>query len=204
MSGQAALQMRPQGLGRHAVGTGCPAVALDASECPGEVVPREEGLPEVLAPGRVRERLGGRRDEAALCSGPGRLHRPPPDAGLPRGQDGCGRCPIHESVQAVPRSDVRPFPAWSIPAGTTASADPCRVHQHLAALPVGSPRHPGRSPRIRAAAFVPAPPHLPDSPLVVTDITVLGRLIRAIQPRMRFVSLGSGLCLGLPSDPTSR
>jgi len=40
--------------------------------------------------------------------------------------------------------------------------------------------------------------------LVVTDIAVSCRLIRAAQPRMRFVFLGSELCLGLPSDPTSR
>jgi len=93
-----------------------------------------------------------------------------------------------------------------IPAGTMAAADPCRVHRRLATATVecSCTRHPGRSPRVRTAAFAPAPPHLPDDVLVVTGFAVDCRLTHAAQPRMRFVFLGSELCLGLPSDPTSR
>jgi len=39
---------------------------------------------------------------------------------------------------------------------------------------------------------------------MVTDFAVLGRLIRVASPPMRFVFLGAGFCLGLPSDPASR
>ena len=200
------LQVGPKLLHRDAVGIGGAAVAFDAPQRPGEVLSGEEALPEVHDPGGVRDRHRRRRIGAALCAGSGRLHRPPPDAGPPAGWDGRGPCADRECSCVGPRTDVWPFPAMLIPAGTMAAADSCRVHRRLAAATVGGPctRHPDRSPRIRTAAVAPAPPHLPDNPLVVSDITVLGRLIRVAQPRMRFVFLGSEPCLGLPSDPTSR
>jgi hypothetical protein len=68
----------------------------------------------------------------------------------------------------------------------------------------GLAAHPLR-PRVhRTAAFAPAPPRLPDDVLVVSGFTVHCRLTHVAQPRTRFVFLGSELCLGLPSDPTSR
>ena len=63
------FQVGPKLVHRQAVGTGSAAVALDALERPGEVVPREEILPESLGPGGVRDRLGRRRIGAALWQG---------------------------------------------------------------------------------------------------------------------------------------
>ncbi len=65
-------------------------------------------------------------------------------------------------------------------------------------------RLPRRPPRIRTITFPLPPPHLPDDPLVVTGFAVFGRLTRVAPPPMRFVFLGAGFCLGLPSDPASR
>ena len=39
---------------------------------------------------------------------------------------------------------------------------------------------------------------------VMTDFTVFCRLIQVALPHMRFVFLGAGIRLGLPSDLTSR
>ena len=67
-----------------------------------------------------------------------------------------------------------------------------------------APGQHGRSPRVRAAASAPHPPHLLRYPLMAMGFALSCKLTRISQPFMRFVSLGSELCLGLPSDPTSR
>ncbi len=76
--GPGGLQIRSKLSRRHAVGSRSAAVALDAPECPGEVVPCEEDLPESPGPGGVRGRLGRRRIGTALCSGPGVASPPAP------------------------------------------------------------------------------------------------------------------------------
>jgi len=48
------------------------------------------------------------------------------------------------------------------------------------------------------------PPHLPKSVIMATDFVLSCELIVSFRPPMRFVFLGSWLCLRLPSDPTSR
>jgi len=69
--------------------------------------------------------------------------------------------PVASTRASVPRTDVWPFPAMLIPAGTTAAADSCPVHRSLSATTVGSLRHPDRPPRIRTTAVAPSPPRLP-------------------------------------------
>ena len=124
------------------------------------------------------------------AAGPGRLHRPPPDAGLPRGRIAASGCLVHESVRLVPRTDVRPFPGVSsIPASTAASADPCRVRPHLAAVTVGCPDTPGRSPRIRAPASS-QPAHCLTAPWWSRTSPCSTGSCR-LQPRMRFVLGGT-------------
>lgn len=95
-----------------------------------------------------------------------------------------------------------------IPAGTTASADPCCIGSGVAVWAVGRICFPrptcSRSPRIRALTFPLRPPHLRNGPSVVTGFTVSCRLTRTAAPRMRFVFLGAGFGLGLPSHDTSR
>jgi hypothetical protein len=61
-----------------------------------------------------------------------------------------------------------------------------------------------RPPRVRVTAFTPHPPHLLRHPLMAMGFTLSRRLTRMPQPSMRFVSLGSELCLRLPSDLASR
>ena len=61
-----------------------------------------------------------------------------------------------------------------------------------------------RPPRVRVAASTPHPPHLLRYPLMAMGFALTRKLTRIPQPYMRFVFLGSELCLGLPSDPTSR
>jgi len=67
-----------------------------------------------------------------------------------------------------------------------------------------APGQHGRSPRVSAAASAPHPPHLLRYPLMAMGFALSRKLTRISQPFMRFVFLGSELCLGLPSDPTSR
>ncbi len=63
--------------------------------------------------------------------------------------EGCAKT----AAERIGRTDVWPFPAMLIPAGTIAAADSCRVRRHLAAATVGwsRTRHPNRSRRIRQA-----------------------------------------------------
>jgi hypothetical protein len=61
-----------------------------------------------------------------------------------------------------------------------------------------------RPPRVRVTASAPHPPHLLGNHLMATGFVLSRGLTLAPQPRMRFVFLGSGFCLRLPSDPTSR
>jgi len=67
-----------------------------------------------------------------------------------------------------------------------------------------APGQHGRSPRVSVAASTPHPPHLLRYPLMATGFALSRKLTRISQPLIRFASLGSELCLGLPSDPTSR
>ena len=48
------------------------------------------------------------------------------------------------------------------------------------------------------------PPHLLNEARAVLDFVLCGKLVHSIQPRMRFLFIGSELCLRLPSDSTSR
>ena len=107
--------------------------------------------------------------------------------------------------------DVRPFPApYLIPAGTTTSADFCPVSPHLAVRAAGAAarqhnQHPGRPPRIRTTTFPLRPPRLRVTTLsVMTGFTFLSRLTQIAPPCTRFVFLGAGFRLGLPSHPASR
>jgi hypothetical protein len=61
-----------------------------------------------------------------------------------------------------------------------------------------------RPPRVRVTASAPHPPHLLGYRLMATGFALSCKLAPIPQPHMRFVFLGSELCLGLPSDPTSR
>jgi hypothetical protein len=79
-SGPDGFEIRPKFGCAHAVGTRSAAIDLDAPERPGEVVSREENLPEILNSGGVRGGLGRRRIGAALCTRTRRLHRRSPDA----------------------------------------------------------------------------------------------------------------------------
>ena len=97
---------------------------------------------------------------------------------------------------------VRPF-STACARPTTASADfwkplriPCGIPCRLRQVP--------RPPRVRTAAFTPHPPHLLHHRLMATGFALSRKLAPIMQPGMRFVFLGSGLCLRLPSDPTSR
>ena len=62
----------------------------------------------------------------------------------------------------------------------------------------------GSSPRVRRVTFAPVPPHIRTA--VPDDFGFEDRrlLAHGSTPEMRFVFLGSGFCLQLPSDPTSR
>jgi len=62
----------------------------------------------------------------------------------------------------------------------------------------------GRPPRVSVAASAPSPPHLLRHRLMAMGFALSRKLTPVPQPCMRFVFLGSELCLGLPSDPTSR
>jgi hypothetical protein len=61
-----------------------------------------------------------------------------------------------------------------------------------------------RPPRVRVTASAPPAPHLLRYRLMATGFALSRKLAPLPQPPMRFVFLGSELCLGLPSDPTSR
>ena len=62
-----------------------------------------------------------------------------------------------------------------------------------------------RPPRIRCNSLHSMqPPHLRDRVRVVWDFGLLSSLVRSAPPSMRFLSVGSELCLRLPSDSTSR
>ena len=137
----------------------------------------------------------------APCRHPGGLH----PSGLKEG--------FHQilKVAASPRPrileprlrlPVRPFsPAYAEP--NMASADFCKPFK----IPCGifsRHRQARRPPRVRTAAFTPHPPHLLHHLLMVMGFALSRKLARVIQPDMRFVFLGSALCLQLPSDPTSR
>jgi len=61
-----------------------------------------------------------------------------------------------------------------------------------------------RPPRVSVAASAPSPPHLLRHRLMAMGFALSRKLAPVPEPLMRFVFLGSELCLGLPSDPTSR
>jgi len=61
-----------------------------------------------------------------------------------------------------------------------------------------------RPPRVRVTASTPHPPHLLGNHLMAMGFVLSSELTLVPQPLMRFVFLGSELCLRLPSDPTSR
>ena len=61
-----------------------------------------------------------------------------------------------------------------------------------------------RPPRVRVTASTPHPPHLLGNHLMAMGFVLSCGLTLVPQPLMRFVFLGSELCLRLPSDPTSR
>ena len=106
--------------------------------------------------------------------------------------------------------DVRPFPATirSRPvlrplltsarsARTSWSGPPARrQRQHN--------RHPGRPPRIRTTTFPYARRVYVTTLSVMTGFTFLSRLTQIASPCTRFVFLGAGFRLGLPSHPASR
>ena len=63
---------------------------------------------------------------------------------------------------------------------------------------------PCRPPRVRITASAPHPPHLLRYRLMAAGFVLSRELTPVPQPPMRFLFIGSELCLRLPSDPTSR
>ncbi len=63
---------------------------------------------------------------------------------------------------------------------------------------------PCRPPRVRITASAPHPPYLPKYRLMALGFVLSRELTPVPQPPMRFLFIGSELCLQLPSDPTSR
>jgi hypothetical protein len=61
-----------------------------------------------------------------------------------------------------------------------------------------------RSPEVSSTAFRTQPPNLQPVPLMDTGFVVIGRLARHRMPLIRFLYIGSYVCLALPSDPVSR
>lgn len=64
--------------------------------------------------------------------------------------------------------------------------------------------HWDRSPQIRTFTFPLPPPHLHTGRFGGTGFTICCWLTPTGMPSMRFVSLGAGICLRLPSHPISR
>ncbi len=101
----------------------------------------------------------------------------------------------HEHERPDARLRVRPFPANTDPAGTTASADFSTASSSLSAVAVphhpanrtsdGHLGHPWRPPRIRPATFLAHPPHLRDGPLMTSGFAITGRLARTAPPHTR-------------------
>ncbi len=92
---------------------------------------------------------------------------------------------------------------WPLLTSAMRSRSDCSNPQPIRLARDAPGRH-GRSPRVSIAASAPHPPHLLRYPLMAMGFALTRKLTRISQPFMRFVSLGSELCLGLPSDPTSR
>jgi len=132
---------------------------------------------------------------------------------------GCGHRPSREHGRPAPRPRVRPFPATIDPAGTSASADCCRVTGCLSATGVGRIDFPGPTSR------QPSPDKTSDLPRTPTASTLRpldgiglrhAKLARPDRPALyaqptrtpkglvRHVFLGSRFCLRLPSHPASR
>ena len=92
------------------------------------------------------------------------------------------------------------------PAGTTTSADFCPVNTTLTSsiAPANSPTHRDRPPQIRTFTVLLPPPHLHTSRFGGTGFTICCWLTPTGMPHMRFVSLGAGFRLRLPSHPASQ
>lgn len=104
--------------------------------------------------------------------------------------------------------NVQPFPAnLTIPAGTTASADFCPIRTTLKAAPLHPATRDGALGQIspdKNIHFPLPPPHLHTGRFGGTGFTICCWLTPTGMPSMRFVSLGAGICLRLPSHPISR
>ena len=133
-----AVKPRPQLPGAHPVDARGTGVLLDASERLGKVLAGQNLLPQTrrggVSGGAVRRRV-----VAALWPGVLRLHRQTLPA-RPHEGVGCDRCNDHEHERPDARLRVRPFPAISIPAGNTASADFSTASDALTSTAV--PHHP--------------------------------------------------------------
>ena len=116
------IQPRPQLLGAHPVDARGTGVLLDASERLGEIPAGQQLLPQRTRVGGVSGGVVRRRIVAALWPVILGLHPPNPPGQAPDGV-GCGQRNDHEHERPDARLRVRPFPAITIPAGTTASAD---------------------------------------------------------------------------------
>ena len=89
------------------------------------------------------------------CALSGRLRASPsdPPAQAPHGV-GCGQRPSHEHERPASRLRVRSFPAISIPAGNTTSADFSTASDALASIAV--PHHPASTPSVTGHPGTPA------------------------------------------------
>jgi hypothetical protein len=163
---------------------------------------------ETSRPGMTASSGGAGRPlrSAAVLNG---THRLLPAAG-PRPRDGCDHRDQHEQPRFLRLTRRSALPSHTlIPAGTTASADFCPVSSRLTAGAVGAAATtaqptPGRPPRIRTTNFPYARRVYVTTLPVVTGFTFLSRLTQIAPPSTRFVSLGAGFRLGLPSHPASR
>ena len=122
-------------------------------------------------------------------------------------------CPITDRVTpagAVEPSPVRLGFAALVPSAASAcDGRPGRLVRRSpvpAVVPEATRKHPtatsGRSPRIRTWTFAAQPRHLPCSRTRGLRCAVPTR--PGAEPSMAFLSVGSQLCLRLPSDPSSR
>jgi hypothetical protein len=194
-------QPRTQLLRGHAIHTRRAPISPDPPQRPAQILRCEHLLPQRHLQARDRGLLRVRRPVATLHCRTQRTSPSPPTSGPAC----CGMAAITATGTSTTDSsatlDVRPFPAhYSIPAGTTTSADFCPVHPHLSAWAVGAAppqhnRHPGRPPRIRTINVPLRPPCLRNDPV---DGDGLHLLEQAHPDRPAFYAIRVPRCRATP------
>ena len=132
------FQPRPQLLRAHPVDAWGTGFLLDVSERLSEILAGQELLPQACR-GGVRCGIARRLGWTSALNGSPQASPSDPPAQAPHGV-GCLHRPSHEHERPASRLRVRPFPAITIPAGSTASADFSTASDALADAAV--PHHP--------------------------------------------------------------